>query len=118
MTIDAIQAPTSCFMQRPKSKTMCKIGKAGVKIGTYQALKSVESRFFIPYILVTFEQGKYSKLLPECCKMALFVAQFKKNSEGSMPLDPLVKAPTFGNHFVVTKKIPYFQRIPLGETEK
>ena len=52
--------------------------KIGVKVGTYQALKLVESRFFIPYISVRFDQGKYSKLLSECSKMVLFAVQLKK----------------------------------------
>ena len=47
MAIDAIQGPTSSFMQTRKSKTMYKIGKVGVKVGTYQALKLV-GRFFYP----------------------------------------------------------------------
>ena len=35
MAMDAIQVPTSCFMETPKSKRMCTMGKVGVKIGTY-----------------------------------------------------------------------------------
>ena len=35
MAMYAIQVPTSCFMQTRKSKRMYKMGKVGVKIGTY-----------------------------------------------------------------------------------
>ena len=34
MAMDAIQVPTSCFMQTPKSKRIYQMGKVGMKIGT------------------------------------------------------------------------------------
>ena len=69
-------------------------------MGTYQALKLVERRFFMPLLSVRIEQGNYSKLSPECCKMALFAVQFSKNFQGSMHPDPSREAPTFGGRFV------------------
>ena len=47
-----------------------------------------------------FEQGKYSKLLPECCKRALFAVQFSEIFMGIMPPDSPREASTFGNRFV------------------
>ena len=45
--VDFIQVPISCFMQTPKSKRIYKMGKVGVKIETYQALKLLECRYFL-----------------------------------------------------------------------
>ena len=49
MAMDAFQVFTSCFTirQTPKSKRMYKMGKVGVQIGTYRALKLVASRYLI-----------------------------------------------------------------------
>ena len=73
----------------------------------------MESRSFIPF-LVWCEQGKYSKLLPDCCKMALFAVQFS----GSMPQDLPRKAPTFGSGFIHDRKSLTFPENPAGSTGK
>ena len=42
MCYDAIQVPISC-LQTPKLKRMYKMGKVGVQIGIYQALKLMKA---------------------------------------------------------------------------
>ena len=88
-----------------------------MKIGICQALKLVESIFFIPLIWDRFGQGKYSKFLPACCKITLFAVQFSKTFRKGMPPDPPGEAPTFRGRFVCDSKIPKFPQNPTMRTE-
>ena len=112
MAMDAIQVPTRNADSKVKEKVQN--GKSWrTDWNIYQALILVESRFFssLKYQLGLSKEN--TVLLPECCKITLFVVQFSKNLRGgggwSMPSDSLEKLPPG------MKKILHFEGIPLKE---
>ena len=72
MFMNAIQVPTS-FYADLKVKENVQSGKSWGKDWNILGLEINGKQIFYPLNI-----GKYSKLRPDCCKMALFAVQFSK----------------------------------------
>ena len=93
MAMEAVQVPTSCFMQTPKSK------RVRAKIRIYQALKLLESRLISLKYWLGLSEESTASYCPNALRWVFLQCIKKKNFGESMPPDHPREAPTFNGHF-------------------